>query len=46
MQATCTLFTVLVTAAVQVSSILGKLTGILGKLTGILRMSTGIGLLV
>jgi len=39
MQATCTLFTVLVTAAVQVSSNLEMLTGILG-------MSTGIGLLV
>ncbi len=39
MQATCTVVTVLVTDAVQVSSILGMLTGILG-------MSTGIGLLV
>jgi len=39
MQATCTLFTVLVTDAVQVSLILGMLTGILGT-------STGIGLLV
>ncbi len=46
MQATCTVVTVLVTAAVQVSFILGMLTGILGMLTGILGMSTGIGLLV
>lgn len=34
MQATCTFFTVLVTAAVQVSFILGMLTGILGMTDG------------
>ena len=34
MQATCTVVTVLVTAAVQVSFILGMLTGILGITDG------------